>query len=229
MKTWFLLSPRAPHELEALADGCNRAVEAFRAERKGEACALARAGGEVPSPGQIAAAYRAAGLPVTDRLLARLQSCEGAIVLENPADPQKSTLQASALRYLLDGIGAGLVLLDEFPLRTPDDATRLLLQGTRSIRGFAGQAEAGAAVQEIEDEDGGDPRIEELLEEFEAAEDDPDLAVDLRALIQNASPLARRCAQAIVQQGVRTVEGLARVLGASEDDIEDALDALSDS
>ncbi len=79
MKTWFLLSPRAPHELEALADGCNRAVEFFRAERTGEACALAHAGGEVPSPGQIAAAYRAAGLPVTDRLLARLQSCEGAM------------------------------------------------------------------------------------------------------------------------------------------------------
>jgi len=227
MKTWHLLSPRAPHELEALADGCNRAVDALRAERKGEACGQARVGADVPTSGQIAAAYRASGLPVTDRLLARLQSCTSAIVVENPADPQRSALQASALRYLLDNLGGGLVLLDGFPLRTPEEAARELLTGTRSLRGFAVQALAGAVPEEPEDDEG-DPRIDAFLEEVEAAEDDPDLALDLRKLLQFSSPVARRCAQAIVQQGARSVEALARLLGCDEDEVEEALDELVD-
>ncbi|MEZ4464255.1 MAG: hypothetical protein R3F43_07000 [bacterium] len=225
MKSWYLLSPRAPHELEALVAGCTRAVEMFRDQRPDDRCGRLELGGEVPTGAQIVATYRALDFPVTDRLLARLQACSQAIVIHQPADPQQSVLQASALRFLLDQLGGGLVLLDAFPLQSADEVANGLLRGTRSLRGFAAMALAGTLAEPEDDDDGDvDPRVEAFLAAAEAAEDDPDVALDLRDRMRD--PFTREVARAILQEGLRTVEALVRALDADEDDVEDALDDL---
>ncbi|MCB9546373.1 MAG: hypothetical protein H6706_11020 [Myxococcales bacterium] len=224
MKSWYLLSPRAPHELEALVEGCNGAIEAFREQRPEDACGQVALGGDVPTSAQIVATYRALDLPVTDRLLARLQACSQAIVIRDPADPQQSPLQASALRFLLDQFGGGLVLLDAFPLRTAEEVAAGVLRGTRSLRGFGALADASARLTpEDDDDDDLDPRVEAFLSAAEAAEDDPDVALDLRDRMRD--PFTREVARAILD-GARSVEALVRVLDADEDDVEDALDDL---
>ena len=238
MKLWHLLSPKAPHELAAIADGCERAVEVFRPKAPGEACGKARLGGGPPPLAQVAAAYRAQGLHPDDRTMARLQACDASITLEDPADPATSRLQASALRFLLDQIPGGLVLLDDFPFLSPEEAERKLLKGTRSLPGFA-QVAATTLAFDDEDEDldlddesgaGGDEddeRISAFLDRVEQAQEDPEVAIELRAAVAHLGRLGQRIAEALVRGQARPPASLVTLLGASPRDVDEALEEIA--
>lgn len=226
-QAWHLLSPRPAHEIEQLAAACARAVAAFRAARGPHACGEVTAGGPRPTAGQVVAAYRAMGLNATVQLVERLDDCESVLTIERPADLDTAPLQVAVLRALLDEMGRGLVLLDGFPLLTPDEARRRL-QGKRTVRGFAAMLRGADAEEEAPEEERViSDRAANILARFEAAEEDPDLALDLSGALRRLPELCVRYARLLVEQGALPDTEAARRLGVSEKALADAAAKLA--
>ena len=232
-----LLSPLSPEELEDVVVSCTAEVEAYRArhptvaDKTGELVL----GGSVPSVDEARAAHESYEEPFPDALAVKLGKIRSVCTIREPGDLESSPLQVSVVRYLVDRIDDGLVLLIDYPLLTIAGCIEEL-----------GGYKARADFEPAEDE-GPDPlaalfgggrakkaapkktRAEKILDMLERARADSELALDAQKVLRRVSETARAYGAALFEFGPIDEARAAAQLGVSEDAVIVAADELADA
>jgi hypothetical protein len=117
---YIIFSPLSPTKLAELVETCQQRVDEWYLdhEERDDQWGEFFVGGEAPSPGDAASmVYDADGVvapvdsPRTTEVLERLGQIKSAITIERPGNIDVDKMQVSILRFLLEGMGEGLVQL----------------------------------------------------------------------------------------------------------------------
>jgi hypothetical protein len=235
--TWFLLSPLSAKKMIALEEECQAAIDAYLEEHSDceDAYGELAAGGVVPEEAEVVAAHQRLSLPAPDdKLLKRLARCKSALSIDRPGPLETAPLQVSILRFLLERVGKGLVLFNDYPLETADDAI-VRLQELAGAPGFEGEEdeeidehEEAPAPSLISATTGMD-RAARILGVFKAVDKNTELAIDVRRAFARVSELARKYAALIYEDGAMPDALAAKALGAPSAEVERAAAALDEA
>jgi hypothetical protein len=121
--TWYIYTPLPGVEALRLADSCNEQVENCLDEfpdRDHDQCGHAGPGGEIPSADEVISAHRTYREPLPSSILDRLANCRSSIAIDGPGNLELDGLQVAALRYLLERVGRGLIMFNDYPLLNTD-------------------------------------------------------------------------------------------------------------
>jgi hypothetical protein len=235
--TWYLLSPLSAKKMNALEEECQAAIDAHLEEHPDSEDTYGEiaAGGVVPGEAEVVAAHQRLSLPAPDdKLLKRLARCKSALSIDRPGALETDPLQVSILRFLLERIGKGLVLFNDYPLETADDAI-VRLQELSGAPGFEGEED-----EELDDDvvvpppgpitgTTGMDRASRILGVFKAVDKNTELAIDVRRAFARVSELARRYAALIYEDGVMPDALAAKALGVPSAELERAAAALDEA
>ena len=136
--TFYLFALLRPREMFELEAACEREVEAYLgahpdcADKWGE---LSAGGCSVPTRQEVIAAYRLYGLDLGDAILERLNACKSSLLIDKPGDLDTDRLQVSVLRFLIERVGQGLVMFNDYPL-VPTEEALAMLRKKRGAPGF---------------------------------------------------------------------------------------------
>ena len=202
--TWQIVSPLPAAQMSALESAVDRAVDAYLEANPDcpDTFGEVLASDEVPDAKELAGKKKALPAPVQERLA----QCHSVLTIERPGSLAKDPLQVSILRYVLEHSGEAVVVFDG---KTPELAEKVLadLEKRKAAQGFGVSAELPPELDgELE------PRAGRILSILEAAEDNMDLAIDLRASLNRASEMARRYVMLLMQEGAVDDERAARSL-----------------
>jgi hypothetical protein len=227
-----------PAELEDVVVSCTAALETYRAQhpnvtdRTGELVM----GGTVPSVDEARAAHESYEEPFPDSLAAKLLKTQSVCTIREPGDLESSPLQVSVVRYLVDRIDDGLVLLIDYPLLT----ISACIEELATYR-------ARDDFQPLDEDEGPDPlaalfgggratkakakktRAERILDMLEKARSDPELALDAQNVLRRVSETARLYGAALFEFGPIDEGKAADKLGVSKDAVIVAADELADA
>jgi hypothetical protein len=213
--SWQILTTLSSDEAAALERIVDRAVDAYLeanpdcTDTFGEVSAT----GIVPSEKEASEAHSALGVTLQKAARERLRKCRSSLTIEEPGELASDPLQVSILRFLLERAGDCLVLLGAYPLKGSSAVLKDLAK-LQAAEGFG--EDLPEEELEAEDEEQ-DTRAERILATFEAAEDNVDLAIDLRAQLGRASEPARSYAMLLVQEGPIDDEKAAKKLKLEKD------------
>lgn len=225
--TFFLYSPLSPQEARELAERCMRAIEDYLAEHPDtdEEWAEVEAGGALPRPEDVIAAYQKYRLPLEGEVLTRLEACRSALTLDRPRFPY-SPLQVSILRFLLERLGDGLCLLNDYPLR-PAEGFAAELRREKAARGFGGDAPPPRArpVKKRAARPG-EVRALRIHRVLRLAASDPELAIDVRDALRGLPTASHRYAALLLEEGAMADREACKSLGWSDRQLPEAADPL---
>lgn len=127
---WTIFSPHPETKLRELEAQYLAQVERYLADHPDceDTWGEPTGGGPVPAADDVVREYRAHRLPLADYVLERLSACRSAFYIDRPGDLSIDRLQVSLLRYVLDRIGKGLIMFNDYPLESTD-IVRLELRG----------------------------------------------------------------------------------------------------
>jgi len=203
----------------------------FKLPHEGEYIVRVRAASRVPDRAEVLAEYRRYQLELPERVLHRLHACRSSLVIEDPGDLAESPLQVSLLRFLLERVGHGLIMFGDYPL----EPTEQVLEELRTRHGAPGFDERPGAARghresraqrETPHAPPTEVRAVRILELLKSAESSVELAIDVRDILSRASPLARRYAALIYEEGAIDDLKASRLLGVSADELEPEARAL---
>jgi hypothetical protein len=220
---WFILSPHPHRHLAALEGACDRAVDAYLEENPdcedtfGEVSAI----NAVPTEEEL---KRALGKKKgAAAVLARFEGCRASLGIERPGSLDDDPLQVSILGFLLEHAGEAIVLLDDHVPQLAETVLALLA----SKKGAEGFAEDITDLEVFAPPAApAEPRAGRILSTFEAAQQNLDLAIDLRDELSRAGDLARRYAMLLMQEGALDDDRAARALKVHPSDLDDAADEV---
>jgi hypothetical protein len=218
--TWLVLSPRPFRDAQAIEAACDRAVDAYLEENPdcedtfGEVAAARTLPDEATVKKALGRRKGAADV------LARLASCRSALAIEQPGSLDDDPLQVAILGFVVAHAGDGVVILDGVP-RLSEDVIALLDTKT-AAESFGGDADPELFLAA----DAAEPRASRILATFEVAQQNIDLAIDLRHALGKASDLARRYAMLLVQEGAVDDARAARALKVHPADLDDAAEEV---
>ena len=230
-------SPLSSEELEDVVVGCIAELEAYRMEHPtlSDVTGALAMGGTVPSIAEAKAAHAEYEEPFPDSLAKKLENIQSVATISDPGDLENSPLQVAVVKYLVDRIDDGLILLIDYPLLTIGDCIEEL-QGYKVRDDF-----------EPPEDDGPDPlaalfgaargkkakpkksRGEKILDMLEKARSDSELALDAQSALKRVSETARAYGAALFEFGAITDAQAAEKLGVPEDAVIDAAEELSDA
>jgi hypothetical protein len=251
--TWTLLSPLGQDELRAIADEAVAALAPFEDDADSLGDILRQA--QRPPVKAIMAAYAKFGTPLDESVLKRLEKCESVLVIEDPADLDRDPLQVAVLRYLVDRMGKGFVLFNDFPL-VETELVISELKKKKTVKDFAPVPSAkkpaakkkstkAPAKSAKSDDDGEEPaaapvakggraerpgelRAIRILRTLEAVGDNRDLAIDMRDMFRQLPVLSQRYAAFLIDEGVVDDVTAAKELGVSAADLANAIETLDE-
>lgn len=219
------LEPKAILELEQAAIG---AVEEFLEEHPecDDDWGEMSAGGPMPGPAEVRAAYEKYGLDLEPDVLERLERCRSVFSIDNPGDIDTvGGLQVSILRFLLERAGESLVFLNDYPLEKGE----ALLARLRKVPGAKGFGEAPPPKRRAparRDAKGGEVRALRVLKLLERAVNDVRVAIDVKAALHSVSANARNYGALLLEEGAVTDVKAAKELGVELDELVTAADEL---
>lgn len=234
-QTWTLLSPLGTGELRAIAEDAQAALYAFGED--GDGCGDLITDADPPSPKSIVASYAKFGTPLDESVLKRLNECKSCVVIEDPADLDRDPIQVAVIRYIVDRMGKGFVLFDDFPV-VETELVLIELKKKKMVKGFAPPAAKKAAKKsaagktksaERRAERPGEVRAVKILRTLEAVGDNPDLAIDVRDLFRTLPVLAQRYAAFLIEEGAVDDETAAAGLKVPLADLTPAIETLDAS
>jgi hypothetical protein len=232
-EAWQILTPLTIDETSALERGVDAAIDAFLTEHPettdtyGEVSAV----DGVPSADELQAEYTEAGAKLAKATLDKLKRCQSSIFIESPGDLDEDPLQVAILRWLVERAGDCLVSLGAPPYLTLAQLEKRLAKLPLAEDFDAIAAEALSADEDDRPRTGRKTlsRAERILAVLEAAEDNADLKLDLRAAIGRAPERVRQYGLTLVERGPVDDARAAKELGLSAAELEPiaaALDAL---
>ena len=230
-------SPLSQEELEDVVVSCSAELDAYRVEHPNLADvtgALAM-GGTVPSLQEARKAHQEYEEPFPDSLAKKLGKIQSAATISEPGDLENSPLQVSIVKYLVDRIDDGLVLLIDYPLLTIGDCIEELQSykarddfeppeddGPDPLAALFGAARGGKAKPKKS-------RAERILDMLEKARSDSELAMDAQSVLRRVSETARAYGAALFEFGALEDAVAADKLGVPVDVVIKAADELADA
>ena len=128
MARWHLYTPLSASELEKVEAEYQQALARASEARPGSTAsvgALAPAPG-VPRAAEVTVAFRAADKPAPPLVLARLKGCKRGLTVSEPAELETDRAQVSAIRFLLQRLGQGVVDWGDGQLQPTEEALKAL-------------------------------------------------------------------------------------------------------
>ncbi len=232
------LSALSPDGRDNVLVSCTAELEAYRAQRPTVADKTGELvmGGTAPTVDEARAAHEEYEEPFPDALAAKLGKVRSVCTIREPGDLESSPLQVSMVRYLVDRIDDGLVLLIDYPLLT-------IAGAIEELAGYKARAD----FEPPEDDEGPDPlaalfgggrakkanakktRAERILDMLEKARMDSEVALDAQNVLRRVSETARAYGAALFEFGPIDEAKAAAKLGVSEDAVIAAADELADA
>lgn len=225
--TFTLLSPLGPAEMLALEQALERELEAYFAEHPDgdDEHGEAGVGGRIPSPDEVKDAYRRYRLELPPEVLERLARCRSAFTLDRPGDLETGGLQVSVLRFLLERMGEGLALLNDYPFESTEHLLARLRK-KRGAKGFGGAPAAKKKPVARREAKPGELRALRVLGVLQRALGDVRAAIDVKAALGRVSEGARRYGALLLEEGAMSDAGAAKALGATRAEVEALADEL---
>lgn len=227
--TFLLFAPLSPQEMRELEVACERAVEAYLEEhpdcddRWGEIIA----GGAIPTRQEVLEGYGHYDLDLDDETVARLDACRSALIVDRPGDFETDRLQVTVLRFLFERAGRGLVMFNDYPLVSTEEAIEML-RGMRGVQGFATETpKPTKRPVKARKARPGEVRAIRVLERLSAAVSDPAFAIDVRRSLERSSDAARQYASLLMTDGAMDDAQAARELGLAPAELAREADALA--
>lgn len=192
------------------------------------------AGGLMPPAKELQALYTHLKLDLPKEILKRYRACKSVLTLDKPGDleTEESRVFVSVLRYLLTRAGDGALILQNDP---PLVTAETLLAKVRKMKGLPGfdEEEMANATEKRKPvaaraEKPGEVRAVRVSQSLDALMNDPELALDLRAALQDIPKLSQQYAALILQHGVMADAAAAKKLGAREEALTEAADELDE-
>lgn len=237
--TWYIYSTLTPTAMTKLETAYEQYFEAY-ADVNGDmledddGVPDVVAGGLKPPAKELEALYAHLGLPLSKDILKRYRACKSVMTLDKAADLEGDGARGfvSTLRYLLARVGDGsLVMQNDVPLVTGEELLAKLRK-KKGLPGFDEEAkEEGPAKRKApaaRAEKPGEVRAVRVSQALDVLMNDPELALDLRASLQELSKLGQKYAALILQHGVMSDEAAAKTLGASTEALTEAADELDE-
>jgi hypothetical protein len=128
MARWLVYSPLGAAELEKVEASYQLAVARHGETHPGATASLGslQPAPAVPRAAEATAAFRAADKPAPPLVLARLKGCRRGLMIIEPAELETDRAQVSAVRFLLQRLGQGLVDWGDGQLQPTEEALRSL-------------------------------------------------------------------------------------------------------
>ncbi len=194
------------------------------------------AGGLMHPVKELEAYYKHLGLVLPKEILKRYRACKSVMTLDKPGDIETDSSLAfvSVLRYLLTRVGEGALVLQNDP---PLVAAEELLAKLKKMKGLPGFDEEDKVEEDkparrkapaARAEKPGEVRAVRVSQALDVLMNDPELALDLRAAMQDLSKLGQQYAALILQHGVMPDASAAKKLGVKEDALTEAADELDE-
>jgi hypothetical protein len=226
-EAWQILTPLTIDETSALERGVDAAIDAFLTEHPETTDTY----GEVSAVDGVPSADELPGAKLAKATLEKLKRCQSSIFIESPGDLDDDPLQVAILRWLVERAGDCLVSLGAPPYLTLAQLEKRLAKLPVAEDFDAIAAEALSADEDDRPRTGRKTmsRAERILAVLEAAEDNADLKLDLRAAIGRAPERVRQYGLTLVELGPVDDARAAKELGLSTAELEPvaaALDAL---
>lgn len=226
--TYSILSTLEPKAMLELEQAAISAVEDYLEEHPeceddwGEMSA----GGPMPSPADVRAAYENYGLELEPDVLERLERCRSVFSIDNPGDIDTvGGLQVSLLRLVLEGAGESLALLNDYPFEK-GEALLARLEKTPGAKDFGGAPPPKRRPVARRDAKPGEVRALRVLNVLERAVNDVRVAIDVKAALHSVSQTARNYGALLLEEGAVTDAHAAKTLGVSQADLTAAADEL---
>jgi hypothetical protein len=222
--TWLILSPLSSKQMSDLEDECRRALDAFLDEYpdSDDTYGEISAEGEIPSKEEVVRGHKRYQLKLPEVILERLAKCKSAMSIDRPGNLETDGLQVSMLRFILERVGEGLIMYNDYPLIE----TKIALEACKKKGGAPGFGEN--IEQMVESKSGrraerpGELRAIRILKVLEDAEENPDLAIDVRDTLQRASKLVQQYAMLLMENGAIDDERASKLLKVKESALEEA-------
>jgi hypothetical protein len=237
--TWYIYSPLPPTALTKLETAFEQYFEAY-VDVNGDVIGDddhvpdVVAGGLMPPAKELQALYTHFRLDLPKEILKRYRACKSVLTIDKPGDLESegSPLLVSILRYLLTRVGEGALILQNDP---PLLAAETLLAKVRKMKGLPGFDEEETANKAekrkppaARAEKPGEVRAVRVSQALDALMNDPELALDLRAALQEIPKLGQQYAALILQHGVMADAAAAKKLGVREEALTEAADELDE-
>ncbi|MFO0727679.1 MAG: hypothetical protein U1E65_28125 [Myxococcota bacterium] len=216
-ESWLIISPLSSDALAALAQECQRAIDAQRAEDSSHSAGAVSQTGLVPSEAEVKERYAAHGGKLSRAILDRLKKARATLSIDDPTPPHESPLQVAALAWLLERCGDALVDLGDQRLFAVADAKKLLA-AFPSLEGFEAPSAGKRKAAPV-------PRAspaELILATFELAEENVDLQIDLKDALQQGTAAAQRYVMLLLSDGAVPSDKAAKKLALSVEEVERA-------
>lgn len=192
------------------------------------------AGGAMPPAKELEALYKHLGLTLPKEILKRYRACKSVLTLDNPAVLETGHARAfvAILRYLLVRVGEGALVLQNDPPLIPAEELLAKLRKEKGLPGFDEEEKSEKAARvkapAARAEKPGEGRAIRVSQALDVLMNDPELALDLRHVLQELPKLAQQYAALILQHGVMADAAAAKKLGAREETLAEAADELDE-
>jgi hypothetical protein len=227
--TYTLFSPLTPKQMLELAALCQHTLEEFLEQHPDceDEWGEMSAGGHIPREEEVVLAYSRYALPLDPEVLKRLARCRSTLTIERPGDiDTRGGLQVSILRFLLERIGDGMALLNDYPF---ESSQQLLarLKKKKAAKGFGGEPAPKASKKVARREaKPGEVRALRVLGTLQRAMSDVRVAIDVKGTLHEVSEAARNYGALLLEEGAVTDVKAAKALGMSQAELTAAADEL---
>lgn len=236
--TWYIYSPLSPTAVTKLVTTYEQYVEAY-ADVNGEefddddSVPDVVAGGTMPPAKELEALYKHLGIVLPKEILKRYRACKSVLTLDKPGDIETPGVRAlvSTLRYLLTRLGEGTLVLQNDPPLVPAEDLLTKLSKKKGLPGFDEEQQADTPKRKppaARAEKPGEVRAVRVSQALDTLMNDPELALDLRAALQDIPKLGQQYAALILQHGVMPDAAAAKKLGVREEALTEAADELDE-
>jgi hypothetical protein len=214
--SWQIYTPRSRDELDRIVESYEEALGRHLEEGdidEDSELGVVMPGGPVPTSASLSKKPTRFSRRLTPEILDRLETCKASLLIEDPGIPEVDPLQASALCYLLDRMGPGLVDWGEFDMETTEDVLARMkeLPDYRPMGGEAGEDEevTPAGVKESM----------HILEELERIARSQELRIDFERSVRRLPEMAQHYLALLYSQGAHGDDAAARKLDVDIEDI----------
>jgi hypothetical protein len=175
----------------------------------------------------VAAAYRRYRIDLPDDVVERLAACRASVAIDHPGPLEASPLSVSVVRFVLGRVGPALVMLNDYPFLTSEEISARIRR-RRGASGFDDGLEPPRPARPVRRRAArpGEVRAIRVRSTRQQALEEPDLALDVHAVLERAPALAQRWAALLIEAGAMDDAAAARVLRVDVAMLEAAADWL---